>query len=315
MSEVERVFPHVPNARAFFDRFADHDHWRPGAEALREEVGLSHMPMERVLRGSNLVYGLGDELILKCYAPPFREDGEVELAILDAISPQAEALLAPRLEESGERDGWLYMVQTRLDGETLSDEHWRAFAPHDRKRLAERLGEWAADFAQSEAQAITLPGGRADWQGLQRTQRENVTEQQRERGLSEEWCEQFEAFFAGWKPRDAQANVHADLHLGNLLYLERDGVPQLSAVLDYADGQRAPHIYDALAPLVYLGRGEREVIDVVCDAWGVSDESPEELMRWILLHRFSHLPHYLTWPSLRDCGTLHDMASVFASHF
>src|SRR5437016_3105100 len=83
--------------------------------------------------GTNLVVGLDDRLILKIFPPTLRAQFASERATLSALRGRL-GIPIPEIVVEGERDGWPYLVITRLPG-VLGTEVWPALAEAQKERV------------------------------------------------------------------------------------------------------------------------------------------------------------------------------------
>src|ERR1043166_2357909 len=102
-----------------FSNVAAYDAWRAGAPRwlpVAPDIALAHAlpaPSHAFARGTNLVVALGDALILKVYPPQLAHQFVSERAALAQLAGQL-SIAIPQIVAEGERDGWPYLVMTRL---------------------------------------------------------------------------------------------------------------------------------------------------------------------------------------------------------
>ena len=296
-------FPTIESEAHFESLFEDDATWLPGVEAILAREGLKDTPYERMPQGSNLVYGVGPEHILKICPPISSEEAGVEFSLLDALSDQACEMRVPRLMARGTLHGWRYGVIERLPGDSLQYV-WPELDHDERRHVLLDLRAWMARFARSRAQSVTLPAGRDNWARTQRALREDLVAKHARRGLDPFWCDQIARMFDDFRGVEAHHIVHADLHFGNLLATQHKGRWRMSAVIDFADALVAPHLYDLSAPLISMACGDADLVRALC-----GDPPPAHVLtQWLLLHRFSHLRRYLSKKTLQGCRDLDHVA-------
>ena len=310
---AEMPFPHVPDEETFFEYFAKQDElWRPAVEELLEAERVAHTPsaLARLSGGSNILYALDDERILKIFPPITIEEFETECALLESLNRTDLGQPVPPLYERGVYDGWGWCVIGRLDG-MLGRKVWDDIPFKDRERLVAEAGEWmAATWASEVFQATELPEVRASWSAAQKKFRGELHQKHQRRKTTPEHLAEIEALMSDWQPRDEAVIIHADLHLGNMLFLEQAGRWEISGILDFADGLAAPRIYDLSTPLLSLTRGHPKLTEILYHhTFGPNHGIDAKLMtQWILLHRFFHIPYTLErdWVP-DDCATIEQL--------
>jgi|GEM_PF-6546639 len=310
-------FPHVPDEETFYKIFRDEELWRPAIEELLEEERIEHdlETLERVSGGSNLIYTLDDERILKVFPEITIEEYEVEFDLLEAFGQADLGLPVSSLLERGVYDGWGWGVMTRLDG-TVGREVWDDVPHEDRARLVAQVGDWmAASWESDEIQSVRLPEVRADWQAAQEKFRVELHAKHLKRKAKSAHLAELEVLMSDWEPIDDAVTIHADLHLGNMLFSDESGRWEISGVLDFADSLVAPRIYDLSTPLLSLTRGNPELTEILFHHTlgpnhGVS---ARVMMQWILLHRFFHIPYTFErdWVP-KDCVTLEQLGRLLS---
>src|SRR5258705_9213133 len=102
-----------------FDTFrtwrADRSRWLPVALDIAYGHGLKTATPHVFTTGTNLVVGLGDELILKIFPPIHHGQFVSERASLARLHVRL-SIPIPELLFEGEHDRWPYLLITRLSG-------------------------------------------------------------------------------------------------------------------------------------------------------------------------------------------------------
>ena len=94
----------------------------PAAIDIASSHGISCTNPHAFATGTNLVVALDDRLIIKVFPPLLRRQFASERAALAALRGRLK-LAIPEIVVEGERDGWPYLVITRLSG-ALGKEAW-----------------------------------------------------------------------------------------------------------------------------------------------------------------------------------------------
>ena len=116
---------------------ADMSRWLPIALEIAESHGLRCTAPHVFSTGTNLVVGL-DGLILKLFPPFLRPQFVSERASLSELRGKL-GIPIPAIVAEGERDGWPYLVITRLSG-TLCSEAWPQLDEPQKERLLGEVG-------------------------------------------------------------------------------------------------------------------------------------------------------------------------------
>ena len=102
----------------------------PAVRVLCAEIGFGGLAVTAFTDGSLPVYALGDKLVLKLYPPVYREEITTESSVLRAVHGRLP-IPTPAVDQTGEFDGWGYIVMERLPGETLK-EVWPRLSTEDK---------------------------------------------------------------------------------------------------------------------------------------------------------------------------------------
>ncbi|NON93422.1 phosphotransferase, partial [Klebsiella pneumoniae] len=116
----------------------DASRWLPVARDIADGHGLSWGTPHVFSTGTNLVVGLGDDLILKLFPPFLRPQFVSERGALAELRGRL-GIPIPDLIAEGERDGWPYLVITRLAG-TVGSEVWPSLSEAERERVLGEIG-------------------------------------------------------------------------------------------------------------------------------------------------------------------------------
>jgi hygromycin-B 7''-O-kinase len=262
----------------------------------------SRAPAVPAGEGSVLVALLGRELVLKLYPPFLRDRFEFERAMLAHLHGRL-SLPTPRLVDSAEHAGWPYLVMTLLPGTPL-DRVWPALPQGERCEVLRTIGRLAA-----EVHALPLgpmPALAPRWADFLQGQRQRCHGRQQRTGLPPHLLAQLEAFLQGPVPEGPDVILTGEYTPFNLLH-EGTG---LSAMFDFGDGLVGPREYDWLGPLCFLAAGDAQCIDALFDGYHgrpFDRGRREELLRLILLHRYSNLKAQIAvpgWQAAPDFATL-----------
>ncbi|MGH3373121.1 MAG: phosphotransferase family protein [Actinoallomurus sp.] len=279
----------------------DETRLRTGVLRLCRRLGLGAATVTRFPGGSLPVYAVGGDLVLKLFPPFCREHHPVEERVLRAVEGRLP-VPTPRVRESGEFQGWGYVLMTLLRGEPLT-EAWPRLTAGERDRLAARLGTTLA--ALHEVDTASLSGlGPADWPEFLAGQRAGCPARQRERGLDEVWAERIPEFLESVPlPAAAPVLLHTEVMREHLLAgggAGRDGVGRwpLSGLFDFEPAMLGAREYEFVAVGLFVAAGDARFLRRLLLAYGYPRDALDEglqrrLLAYTLLHRYSDLPWYL----------------------
>ena len=131
---------------------ADRSRWLPVVSDIAHSHGLKPAAPHVFTTGTNLVVGLGDELILKIFPPMCRDQFLSERGSLAQLRGRL-SLPIPELLFEGERDGWPYLVITRLPG-ILGGQAWPSLPEADKERVLAEIGETIAEVQRAPIGAL-----------------------------------------------------------------------------------------------------------------------------------------------------------------
>ena len=157
------AFPDYEPFRAFR---ADPAQWLPIALDIARSHGLACTAPHVFATGTNLVVALDEKLILKIFPPFLRSQFVSERGSLAQLRGQLRIAI-PETVVEGERDGWPYLVITRLPG-ILGADAWPSLPEADKERLLAEIGETIAEVQRVPAGPLAAiePG----WDAFMRRQ-------------------------------------------------------------------------------------------------------------------------------------------------
>src|SRR5882757_2929375 len=117
---------------------ADASRWLPVAIDIARSHGLASSSPHVFSTGTNLVVALDDRLILKLFPPMLRRQFVSERGSLSQLRGRLD-LPIPEIVVEGERDGWPYLVITRLSG-VLGAEAWPVLPEAQKERVLAEIG-------------------------------------------------------------------------------------------------------------------------------------------------------------------------------
>ncbi|MFE6162380.1 phosphotransferase family protein [Streptomyces sp. NPDC056486] len=267
---------------------------RPGAEDLCDRLGLAGVPLDRFTEGTQPVYAVGDDLVLKLFPGAAADDGIVEERVLSHLQGRLP-VPTPRVHAAGAyENGWRYVLMSRLPGDDLAAA-WPRIPRADRERLVTEAGEALAALHAVDPGPLDDVLGPGDWGDFLGRQRAGAVARQRKCGLPESWVEQIPDFLDA-APLCADAPrtlLHTEFMRQHLLVgPAADGRLGLTGLFDFEPAMIGDRAYDFVGVGLFVTRAEPGLLGRFTRAYGRTFD-PRELLAHTLLHVYSNLPWYL----------------------
>ncbi|MFJ2769944.1 aminoglycoside phosphotransferase family protein [Streptomyces sp. NPDC087300] len=271
---------------------------RPGAADLCAGLGLAGAPLIRYPEGSQPVYAVGDEHVLKLFPGTAAQDGITEARVLSHVEGRLP-VPTPRVHAAGAyENGWRYVLMSRLRGEGLATA-WPRLPRADRERVVTEAAEALAALHALDPARLADVLGPGDWGAFLDRQRAAAVERQRGRGLAQEWLDQIPGFLNsvtlpcatgdGTPPRSAL--LHTEFMRQHLL-VDPAAAWRLTGLFDFEPAMIGDRAYDFVGVGLFVTRAEPGLLGRFMKAYGRTYD-PRQLLAYTLLHVYSNLPWYL----------------------
>jgi len=282
---------------ADFKKYLHSEVWISVAQSICDRHGLSSPHLVRSKDGENVIFFVGEYLILKIFGA-IRDGFAREKAALLNVHTASDTI-TPEICFEGDVDGWNYLIMTRLKGR-LAKEIWPDISIQNRIDIATELGS-ALKRLHSLNSSATLPALYQDWQGFLQRQLNSCIDRQRENGANPEWLKSLPEYISDridlLDSEGKPVLLHGDIHLGNLMLIQNKGRWQISGLFDFGDAFHGNAEYDFVAPGVLMIQGNRELQRAFLLAYGYSEsqldvELRARLMLLTILYECSNLRKY-----------------------
>lgn len=285
--------PTFPENQSFSAFRADSSQWLPIARDIARSHGLSCAAPHIFGTGTNLVLALDEKLILKVFPPFLRGQFVSERSTLARLRGQLRIPI-PELVVEGERDGWPYLVITRLLG-VLGADAWPSLAEQDREHILAEIGETIAQVQHVPAGPLAQIEPR--WDVFLRGQIEGCRARHERFGLPLKFLDGVDELL-----RDAARLIELD---GPPVILTGEYIPEnfllsrvgagwrLSGLIDFGDVMTGRGEYDLLGPSVLMACGMPRRVQSLFAGYGytasnIKPDLKRRLMTLMLLHRFGN---------------------------
>ena len=267
--------------------------WLPIALDIARGHGLACATPHVFATGTNLVLALDEKLILKIFPPFLHGQFASERSTLSQLRGKLR-IATPEIVVEGGRDGWPYLVITRLSG-VLGADGWPSLPERDKEHVL-------ADIGETIAQVQRVPVGplaRIDlgWDVFLRGQIEGCRARHERFGLPQKFLNGLDELL-----RDAAELIALDgppviltgEYIPENFLLSRDGAGwRLSGLIDFGDVMTGRGEYDLLGPSVLMAGGMPRRVQSLFAGFGysasdITSDLKRRLMALMLLHRFGN---------------------------
>ncbi|WFU24477.1 phosphotransferase [Bradyrhizobium sp. CB1717] len=252
------------------------------------DVGAPHV----FATGTNLVVGLGELLILKIFPPLLRAQFLSERGSLTQLAGRL-SLRIPEIVAEGVRDGWPYLVITRLAG-TLGSEAWPHLPEEQKERVLRQIGETIASVQRAPLGPLAHIEPR--WDDFMRAQMRGCRARHERLGLAPKFLEGLDDLLrdaAALIPMDAPPVILTGEYIPeNFLLACDDGIWSLKGLFDFGDVRAGWRDYDLLGPGAFMAAGRPGRVKSLLEGFGYATLDyalKRRLMALMLLHQASDL--------------------------
>ncbi|SDH62859.1 hygromycin-B 7''-O-kinase [Bradyrhizobium sp. Rc2d] len=295
--------PHFADAKSFRAWRSDPAQWLGIALDIARGHGLDIGAPHVFSTGTNLVVGLGERLILKIFPPLLRAQFVSERGSLAQLAGRL-TLPIPEIVAEGERDGWPYLIITRLAG-TLGSEVWPQLAEDQKERVLRQIGETIA--AVQRAPLGELAHIEPRWDGFMLQQMQGCRARHERLGLAPKFLRGLDDLLrdaAKLIPLDAPPVILIGEYIPeNFLLACRNDQWSLAGLFDFGDVLAGWRDYDLLGPSAFMAAGRPGRVRSLLEGFGYAKpdfELKRRLMALMLLHRASDLNSHICIEGWQD---------------
>ncbi|MCS3731776.1 aminoglycoside phosphotransferase family protein [Bradyrhizobium betae] len=293
---MSKPLPQFTDAESFRAFRSDPPQWLPIALDIARSHGLDTTAPHVFATGTNLVVGLGEGLILKIFPPLLRAQFVSERGSLTQLKGRLH-LPIPEIVAEGMRDGWPYLVITRLAG-TLGSEAWPQLPEGQKERLLRQIGETIA--AVQAAPLGPLAQIEPRWGDFMRAQMQGCKARHTRLGLAPKFLSGLDDLLrdaAELIPMDAPPVILIGEYIPeNFLLACHDDQWSLKGLFDFGDVLAGWRDYDLLGPSAFMAAGRPGRVRSLLEGFGYAKPDfalKRRLMALMLLHRASDLNSHI----------------------
>lgn len=293
---MSKTLPQFSDAESFRAFRSDSTGWLPIALDIARGHGLDVGAPHLFATGTNLVVGLGDKLILKIFPPLLRAQFVSERGSLTQLAGRVP-LPIPEIVAEGERDGWPYLIITRLSG-TLGSEVWPHLQEDQKERVLRQIGETIASVQRAPLGELARIEPR--WDEFMRRQMQGCRARHTRLGLAPKFLAGLDDLLrdaARLIPMDAPPVILTGEYIPeNFLLARDDGEWSLQGLFDFGDVLAGWRDYDLLGPSAFMAAGRPGRVRSLLEGFGYTKLDfalKRRLMALMLLHRASDLNSHI----------------------
>jgi len=284
--------PSLSNFETFQAWRADASQCLPVALDIARSHGLPHADPQIFSTGTNLVVGLDHRLILKIFPPLLRSQFVSERSALAQLRGHLSVPI-PEIVLEGERDGWPYLVITRLSG-ILGTQAWPVLPEDQKERLLAEIGETIAEVQRVPVGDLSRIEPR--WDRFIARQIEGCHARHARLGLPPKFLDGLDDILreaTTLVPLDASPVILTGEYIPeNFLLSSEGGNWRLSGLIDFGDVMTGWGEYDLLGPSAFMTAGMPRRVRSLFAGFGYSKADIDftmkrRLMALMLLHRAS----------------------------
>jgi hygromycin-B 7''-O-kinase len=289
MTSFPPVFTDVPAFRAWR---AEPSRWLPVVTDIAHSHSLPHATIEAFPTGTNLVVALDHRLILKIFPPLLRNQFTTERMTLAQLRGRLTVAI-PEIVLEGERDGWSYLVMTRLGG-ILGTKAWPLLPEADKESILGELGEAIAQVQRAPPGELTLLEPK--WEPFIQKQIEGCRARHVRLGMPDKFLADLDDLIdraTTLVPLNTPAVILTGEYIPeNLLLSCQSGAWRLSGLIDFGDVMTGCGEYDLLGPSAFMTGGLPRRVRRLFAGFGYSPSDMNQaltrrLLTLMLLHRAS----------------------------
>jgi hygromycin-B 7''-O-kinase len=272
--------------------------WLPMARDIAASHGVAWSEPAVFATGTNLVVGLGDRLILKIFPPFYRSQFTSERGTLRLLAGQLP-LDVPEIVHEGEREGWPYLIMTRLPG-VLASDAWPDMAETEKEKMLRQLGATIAAVQRVAPGELTQTT--PNWRAFMQGQIAGCRARHQRLGLGQKFLHGLDDLLRDAPeliPMEPQPVILVGEYIPENFLLARDGDGwRVSGLFDFGDVFTGFGDYDLLGPSAFMAAGRPARVRSLLEGYGyaqteIDSRLKRRLLTLMLLHRASDLNRHI----------------------
>ena len=297
--------PLLPDYDTYRAWRGDTARWLPVARDIADSHRLPCAAPHVFSTGTNLVVGLDGDLVLKIFPPFLRPQFICERTTLAQLRGRLDIPI-PEIVAEGERDGWPYLVITRLEG-VVGSEVWPSLAEAEKERVLGEIGGVIAAVQHGPPGPLLAIEPR--WDAFMREQIAQCRARHTRLGLPSKFLAGLDDLLRDAVeliPMDARPVILTGEYIPeNVLLARRADGWHVAGLFDFGDVQTGWGEYDLLGPSAFMAAGHPRRVRSLLDGFGIARVDvtfalKRRLMALLLLHRHSDPLRHICIPGWPD---------------
>lgn len=306
---------HIDDLDAYRPIYRNPNIWLPALREICRRHGLDAGTLDFAPPGSNIVFWVATDRLIKLFPPLFAEDCTRESLALSALPGQREFEI-PNILFSGEVEGWPYLVLNRLSGVSL-DTVWSNLGTDERQSIAVGLGRMIAALHRTPTAGLEQLGP-PDWARFILKQADTCLERQRAVGASPAWLADIADFIAALPPLVTSGFqpvlINADLNPEHIFCRQTAAGWEVCGIIDFGDAMLGHPFYEFVCPGI-LFAGSPSLQRAMLLAYGLpasvlNETLSRQLTAYILLHRFTKVTQFPELFPQRTPTTMRELQEI-----
>lgn len=219
--------------------------------------GESVVPIKR---GSNLVAAVGNRLMIKIFPPFLNSQWESERLALQQLRGKI-VTQTPELLFQGKKDGWPYLIFTRLEGISL-EEVWVIASEDERNSILFQIGQLIQRVHQVPVGRLTQLEPK--WDKFVLEQKQSCRIRHEKLNLQKNFVLEIEQYIQKvepYLPENFSPSILTGEYTPENLLLQKSKLNwTIRGLIDFGDVMIGPAEYDLLGPSIFLCAGKRDRI-------------------------------------------------------
>lgn len=268
--------------------------FRSLARKILYQHQLSDAPLINFTESTNIVFGYGNNLVIKIYPPFHSEQFKAELLVLKHIEGRLP-VRTPKVEHEGTIDGWPYIIMTKLEG-TLLEAIWEKLDHSNKIIIIRELGTLIQNMHSLPTNGLESID--CHWDQFIKYQIEHCVEHHRAVKLPESLLGQLQRYLEPLASSLMEIKkpvlLTGEYTPMNFLVKNIGGIWHIDGLIDFGDCMLGLPEYDLLGPGAFLIQGDKQLLREFLVSYGYTlDELTAKLRHKLtalmLLHKYSNL--------------------------
>jgi len=290
--------------------------WGPALREICRLQGLGYRRPRLFTEASAIVGAIDERYVIKLFHPADGDHATTERAVL-AFLDEVPEVPTPPLAGHGEVERWPYVVMELLPGRPLG-ELWDELGEGEQRALMGPIARLARALHDVGPEGLELPW--PPWHDFVQGQVDGCLAHHQATGLADRWCRQIPAFVANLglteRPAASLRILHTELMPAHVLVQPATEGLAISGLIDFEPAMIGHREYEWGAVAIFLSRGRPGLLGELLRTYGYAPGEldrrlQEQLLGYLLLHRYSRLPWYLDLMPPPGGPTLADMARTW----